>query len=381
MIQEALGLEPDNIQDIEEKLFIARFLDYFVEETFDFIYKDRNLEQYIKRLTDKIDTVEKGNEEDKLLKLSYDEKKILETIYRLKVRAEEIALSKGVKTSVDKRLRKLSLIVTLPLLAAITVLMFFPGVDLLFIFPILCVFCMVPQLLRSSVLKKWIKFKEENKNEVYTQNRDDIMILKSFVNEILNNIRAKLLELRVPLQLIKFGLYSRDYENLQLINQRTFRGVSQFYFAFEYPDGMAPFPIPENLQQYEQPLFPEKKGEKNFIVLTEMKGKDGVITSFIPTLKDTLAEKINQMLNDSEFSEAPRAFNEIIPNYSKEMGIYCVCGELAYIRSIQISNWKNQFKFYLFEGKECKCGESLYVLSLMDENTEVPEELKDIFLS
>ncbi|MFX1235191.1 MAG: hypothetical protein ACFFBY_11645, partial [Promethearchaeota archaeon] len=206
-------------------------------------------------------------------------------------------------------------------------------------------------------------------------------ILKSFVNDILTNIRAKLLELKVPLQLIKFGLYSRDYENLMLINQRTLRGVSQYYFVFEYPEGMAPFPIPENLQQYEKPLFSEQKPEKNFIVLNEMKGKDGVISSFIPTLKDIIADDINKMLNDSEFSEAPRPFNEIIPNYSKEMGIYCVCGELAYIRSVQISNWKNQFKFYLFEGKECKCGENIYAISLIDEDSEVPEELKNIFLS
>jgi len=381
LIQEALGLAPDDIQDIEEKLFIARFLDYFVEETLDFIYKDRNIEQYVKRLTDKIDTMEEGNEEDKLLKISYDEKKILETIYKLKIRAEEIALSKGVKSSVDKRLRNLNLIVTLPLLAAITILMFFPFIDLIFILPILCVFCVIPQLVRSSVYKKWLRFKDENKNEVYTNNREDIMILKSFVNEILNNIRAKLLELRVPLQLIKFGLYSRDYENLQPINQRTFRGVSQFYFAFEYPEGMEPYPIPEKLQQYDKSLFPEKKVEKNFIVLTNMQGKDGVIKSFLPTLKDTLADKINQILNDSEFSEAPQTFNEIIPNYSKEMGIYCLCGELASIRSVQITNWKNQFKFYLFEGKECKCGENFYALSLMDEDTEIPEELKDIFLS
>ncbi|MFX1458619.1 MAG: hypothetical protein ACFFBT_04050, partial [Promethearchaeota archaeon] len=244
----------------------------------------------------------------------------------------------------------------------------------------LCVFCMLPQLLRSSVLKKWLRFKEENKNEVYTQNREDIMVLKSFVNDILNNIRTKLIELKVPLDLIKFGLHSRDYENLQLINQRMMRGVSQFYFVFEYPEGMERFPIPESLQQYQQPLFPEKKYEKNFIVLTEMKGKEGIILTFVPSLKVELAKQINQMLNESEFSESPLNFEEIIPDYSKEMGIYCVCGELADITNVQICNWKNQFKFYLFQGKECKCGESIYAVSVMDEQAEIPEELQEIFL-
>ncbi len=380
MIQEVLGIKPEDIQDIEDKLFISRFLDYYVEETLDFIHKERNIEQYIKRLTDTVSKLEMGNEEDKLLKFNFEEKKVLELIHRLKVNAEELALSKGITTSVDKRLRKLSLIITVPLLVAIIGLMFIPNLEIMFLFPLLCVFCMLPQLLRSSVLKKWMRFKEENKNEVYTQNRDDIMVLKSFVNDILNNIRTNLIELKVPLQLIKFGLYSRDYENLQLINQRMMRGVSQYYFIFDYPEGMEPFPIPESLQQYEQPLFPEKKYEKNFIVLTEMKGIDGIIQTFVPSLKDKLAKEINQMLNDSEFSESPLNFKEIIPDYSKEMGIYCVCGELATITNVQICNWKNEFKYYLFQGKECKCGESIYAVSLMDEQAEIPEELKQIFL-
>ncbi len=380
MIQEALGIKPEDIQDIEDKLFISRFLDYFVEETLDFIHRDRSIEQYMKRLTDTVSKLEMGNEEDKLLKINYEDKKVFELVQKLKVRAEELALSKGIKTSVDKRLRRLSLIITAPLLVAIIGLMFIENLDILFLFPLLCIFCMLPQLLRSSVLKKWMRFKEENKNEVYTQNREDIMVLKSFVNDILNNIRTKLIELNVPLELIKFGLYSRDYENLQLINQRMMRGVSQFYFVFEYPEGMEPFPIPESLQQYQQPLFPEKKYEKNFIVLTEMKGKDGIIQTFVPSLKDKLAKQINQMLNDSEFSESPLNFKEIIPDYSKEMGIYCVCGELANITNVQICNWKNQFKYYLFQGKQCKCGESIYAVSVMDEQAEIPEELKEIFL-
>ena len=210
------------------------------------------------------------------------------------------------------------------------------------------------------------------------------MILKSYTGDILNNIRSSLLDMKVPLQLIKFILHSRDYENLKLINQRTMRGTNQYFFSFEYPPGMEPFPIPEILLQQEQQISSELKAttkpEKNFIVLTEMKGKDGVLTSFMPSLKSTLADKINDMLNNCDFASATKTFNEIIPN-SNELPIYCVCGELAEFNTIQICNWKNQFKFYLFEGKECKCEETIYVLSLMDDDTEIPKELKEIFSS
>ncbi len=42
ILQEALGLKPEDIQKVEKKLFIVRFLDYFSEEALDFIYKNKN---------------------------------------------------------------------------------------------------------------------------------------------------------------------------------------------------------------------------------------------------------------------------------------------------------------------------------------------------
>ncbi|MFW9937258.1 MAG: hypothetical protein ACFFD5_06385 [Candidatus Thorarchaeota archaeon] len=385
MIQEALGMNPKDIKDVEEKLFIARFLDYFSEETLDFIYKDRNMEQYLSKIVETINNLDMGDEEDKLLKMSFEEKQILETIQKIKTRTEELALSKGVKMAADKRLRRLTLYITVPMFIGVFALALIPNLNIYFLLPLLCVFCMLPQFLRSSVLRKWFRFKEENKNDVFTLNREDIIVLKSFAGETLNNIRAKLVELKVPLQLIKFTLHSRDYENLSLINQRSMRGVTQYYYNFEYPEGIEAFPIPEKLQQFEPQTVPEaikkEKSEKNFIVLTEMKGKDGIIESFIPTLKDSLADKINQMLNDSDFTPAKEDFKKIIPNYSEKQAIYCVCGEIAEIINTQICNWKNKFKYYLFEGMKCDCGEKIYVVSLMDESSEIPEELREIFQS
>ena len=385
ILQEALGLNPEDLKNIEAKLSIIKFLDYFSEETLDFIFKDRNVEQYITKISEKIEKFGLGGEEDKLLKKGFEDKEIVETVERLKANAEELAISKGISKSVDKRLKRLSLKVSAPLLAIAVIFLILPyigiPVDPFLMFPLLCVFCMVPQLVKSSVVKKWYSFKEENRREIYTKNRDDFLVLKSYIGEVLANIRSNLLEMEVPLELIKFSLFNRDYENLKIINQKKLRGLTEYYFSFEYPEGMEPFPIPETLrQQYEKPLIPEKqKDEKNFVVLTEMKGKDGVITSFIPSLKDNLADKINQLLNDSEFTESPLKFTEIIPNYSEDMAIYCICGEITEISVINICNWKNKFKFYLFEGKQCMCGDQIYALSLMDSSEEIPEELKDIF--
>ncbi|MCK4380812.1 MAG: hypothetical protein KAW51_06690 [Candidatus Lokiarchaeota archaeon] len=384
MIQEALGLGPTDIQDVEKKLFIVRFLDYFSEETLDFIFKDSTLNQYNKQITSHIEELSTKGEEDRLLKQSFESKKIFDTVFRLKGKAEEIATSKGVKGSMDKRLRRLTLYLTAPMFALIIVSFIWTEITMVLL-PVLCVFCMAPQLIKGRVVKKWFAFKEQNKNQIYTENKADIMVLKNFTGETLDNVRARLLELKVPLQLIKFTLNSRDYENVTLLNQKNIRGTMQYFYTFEYPQGVEPFQIPQQLMQYQQPIIPEKrkpeKLEKNFVVLTEMKGKDGIVNDFVPTLKDNLAEKINDMLNNSEFSKSPSDFTAIIPNYSEKMAIFCICGEVVEINVVQICHWKNQLKFYLFEGEPCNCGETVYALSLMDESAELPEELKDIFLS
>ncbi len=384
IIQEALGLGPTEIQDVEKKLFMVRFLDYFTEETLDFIFKDSTLNRYIKQITTPMEDFSEKREEDRLLKQSFESKKILDTVHKLKGRAEEIAISKGVKGSMDKRLRNLTFYLTIPMIALLVVSFIWTQISF-FLLPVLCVFCMAPQLIRGRIVKNWFEFKEQNKNQIYTENRADIMVLKNFTGEVLDNVRARLLEIKVPLQLIKFMLYSRDYDHLRLINQKNIKGMMQYFYTFEYPEGVEPFPIPQELLQFQEPLLPEirkaEKLEKNFVVLTEMKGKNGIINNFVPTLKDNLAEDINKMLNKSEFSKASNDFTTIIPDYSKTIAIYCICGEIVKIENVQICNWKDQFKFYLFEGEQCKCGETVYALSLMDEDAEVPEEFKDIFLS
>jgi len=389
-LQEALGISPEELKDIEGKLSVVKFLDYFSEEPLDFAFKERTVDQYVKKISEKINKFEFGGEEDKLLKKGFEDKKILETIKKIKGNTEELAISKGINRSVDKRLRRLNLMITGPLLGVALLFFLLPifgiNLDSFLMLPLICVFCMVPQFVRNSVVKKWFQFKEETRNELYLKNRDDVLVLKSYIAEVLANIRFELLELKVPLELIKFSLFTRDYEDLNVISEKQLKGMKEYHVSFAYPEGMDPFPIPESLkQQYDQPIFPERKkrdkAEKNFIVLTEMKGKKGVILNFVPSLKDNLADDINQMLSDSKFSDAKLGFSEIIPNYSTDNAIYCICGEVTEISSVHVCRWKDKFNFYLFEGTQCKCGDKIYAISLMDEGDEVPEELQDIFLS
>lgn len=387
-LQEALNIQPDDLKNIEGKLAIVKFLDYITEEPLDFAFKDRAIGQYIEKINGRMAQFDSSGEEDKLIKKGFEDKKILEVVNRIKTKTEEVALSKGMNKSVEKKFRNLNFIMTGTLVGVFIIFITLQVTGILtdtsFMLPLLCVLCIVPQFLRSSVTKKWYRFKEDTRTDVYTINREDILVIKSYVSEVLANVRSSLIELKVPLELIKFSLFHRDYEDFNVINQRPMRGLTEYFVSFEYPEGIEPFPIPAHLQQrYNQPVFAEKKRdekpEKNFIVLTEMKGKDGIITSFLPSLKDNLADQINKMLTDSDFSEPEMKLSSIIPNYSAETAIYCICGEIAKIETVHVCDWKNKFKFYLFVGKECTCGEQIYAVSLIDEADVIPKELQDIF--
>ena len=381
---QTLGIKPEEQVEIEKKLRLIKYFDLFSEQTFDLIYKDKFLENQFTEFSKWLESLGTMREEDKLIKQNYEAKQIKEIIYNLKSKAEKIASKNGYEIPFAKRYRNYYLLMTVPILAVfsvLTVLQLF-GINLmLFFFPLLCLVCFGPQMLKASLLKKWHDSKEQHKNDLYTESREDIVILKEFTNDILESIRQSLLEKKIPLQIIKFQLMSSDYDNLKVLGKFPIRNVPgeiQYLVSFEYPPGMEPFPIPEEFKQAEEAKNP-KKEEKNFIVFSELKANNGVISSFIPSLKDIIAEEINKALNSCDFNEAPEKIDSIIPGYSKEMAIYCKCGEIAKISSVQICNWKNQFKFYLFEGKTCKCGEKVYALSLMDDNDDVPEELKVIF--
>ena len=158
-LQEALGIKPEDLKDIEGKLSVIKFLDYVSEEPLDFAFKDRSIEQYAKKITERVNNFDSTKEEDKLLKKGFEDKKILEAVERIKTKAEEVAISKGISKSVEKKLRNLNFIIMAPLLAVAILFFILPlfgiTIDTYLMLLIVCVFCLVPQFVRNSAVKKW----------------------------------------------------------------------------------------------------------------------------------------------------------------------------------------------------------------------------------
>jgi preprotein translocase subunit SecG len=129
IIQESLGLNPTDIQEVEKKLFIARFLDFFSEDTLEFVFKERSINQNLERMMTYMKALEVEREEEKLLMQSFESKNVGGAIQSIKSRTEEIAISRGVKGSVNKRLKRLTLYITLPMFALLLVFTLIPGLS------------------------------------------------------------------------------------------------------------------------------------------------------------------------------------------------------------------------------------------------------------
>ncbi len=385
LIKEALGLDSELIAKIEKQLFIVKLIDSISEDIFDYIYRDRIVEKYL-------DTVKKnfselGEESELFLQETYEKNQIETSILNLKSEAEKVAQENDITSSVNSRIRRSSIMTFIPLVV-LMILMFIVPPDFSFYLMIpLCFICFLPQLIRGRIFKRWNDFKEENKKIFYQENREKIIQLKDFVQITLDNIHKILLDKKIPLELIKFSLSSGDYKNLKLINEQRIRGgITQYFFTLEYPPGVEPFPIPKIIRdKYMEPVVSKKKmeGADNFLILKNIKVSNGEIEQFEVELKENIKNEINSLLNSCEFEKA-KDFSLIMPNYTPETAIHCVCGEIAEFSNVQKCSWSDteseeKFEFYLFESEKCKCGEKNYVLSPMEENVKIPEKLKKIF--
>lgn len=385
IIRETLGLDSDTISKIEKQLFIVKLLDSISEDTFDYIYRHRVVHKYLESIKENLSYLDE--ESELFLQEEYEQNQIEKTVLGLKSTAEKVAQENNITKSLNSRIKQTSFITFIPLIVLMVLLFIIPPDYSFYLMIPLCFLCFLPQLIRGRIFQKWNEFKEENKKIFYEENREELNQIKDFVQIILDNIHKILLDKKIPLELIKFSLSSGDYKNLKLINEQRMRGgITQYFFTFEYPPGVEPFPIPEIIRdKYMEQVASKKKteGADNFLILKNIKVSNGEIEQFEVEFKEKLKKEINSLLNSCKFEKA-KDFSLIMPNYTPENAIHCVCGEIAEFSNVQKCSWSDtesdeKFEFYLFESEKCKCGEKIYVLSPMEEKVKIPEKLKKIF--
>ncbi len=382
-------------QHIEGELGLARFLDYTINEPFELIYQDKLLEKYKNQL---IKPLFGGNSEEETkdgrhlhLKQDYEELEIEEKYQSTIKEAEKIAKEeKGIKKPYLMNVKNFSMGIIGAVFVVFLILMALDKsgtVQQLYI-PIALVMCFFPRIIQKIYLKKWVEIKEELENKLFESKKEDMEDIKIFIQYILDDIRERLLERKLPLQVINFMLLSQDYENVKIVSTQDMRNIKHYILQFKYPEGMQPFEVPdqvkEKMRMQAGALSPEEEDDNDeFIVLKNpVFNQEGELVEYeVMHPKPITVEGIEELLNDSEFIDVERP-ELVIPNFDSNEKIKCECQEPIQFETMKTSETVFQdqrLEFYLLIGKKCKCGKNPFVVFISPGVPQTPDELVDIF--
>jgi len=392
---DSLNMSLDLRQVLEKELGLVKVLDYICNDPFDLCFQKNMLTTYDAQLTHPLlgesntsEALDPGRER---LKSLYHNLAIKDRIESLMEKAETLCISRGIKEPVQKRLSKMSLITITGTMVLYFVLLSIEALQAYstyILFPLMMVFCFLPQYLRTTIMKKWDAFKKEVKPPYFNENQLEIGEVKSFIQEVMNDARERMLTNRIPLQAVRFILFSKDYANIQVIETQNLRGTLNYIMQFQYEPGMEPFPMPgqpSELVDVQTTIAPPKKDEKDlFIILKSAKfDDDGALVNYDLTFPpQELHSQIDLLLSQSDFQpvENPR---EIIFNFNSNNSIFCDCGDSVKFINMKYCTSKDpkyeNFEFYLAIGETGSCGKTPYVLFASPGVAKIPQILKDLF--
>ncbi|MHA1674732.1 MAG: hypothetical protein ACTSYI_14020 [Promethearchaeota archaeon] len=377
-----------NFQDILEKeLGIIKVYDYAINNSLDLVFQPKLMEKYHDELiAPLLGTVEMNEFPDSGRMFLRDEWERLDV--RTKVsgvitHAEEVASTNGIKSSSQKVIGRWSVIIMVASMGLYFLLpTIFPEANTTTIMiPTFLFMCMGPQLVKTLIEKKFAKFKLEYLQSIIDDEQENIQDVRVFIQDIIDDVRDRLISQKVALEKIQFVLFSEGYTNVRFVRtQGGNRGSPlRSIYQFDYPEGMGP----PTSSQYGKSGIPEDDSNDMFIYLKRSEFDDeGRLATFTAEIPNKDNYKLPEaLLNASEFTEVdePDLVIEAFANYDK---IKCECGNSIQLYDMKTSHsaLHNDFEFYLMIGKKCsKCGKNPYVLCNSPGNEEIPGGLKQIF--
>ena len=376
-----------NFQDILEKeLGIIKVYDYAINNSLDLIYQPKLMEKYHNELIAPLLGTEEMNDFPDsgrmFLREEWQRLDVKTKVSGVITHAEEVASANGIKSSSQKVIGRWSIAIMVISMGLYFLLQSIPNVNTTTIMiPIFLVMCIGPQLIKTLIEKKFSKFKLEYMQAIVDEQQENIQDVRIFIQDIMDDVRDRLISQKVALEKIQFVLFSEGYTNVRFVrNQGGTRGSPlRSIYQFEYPEGMGPVVS----SQYGKSGIPEDDHNDMFIYLKKAEfDEEGRLATFTQEIPSKSNYKLPEaLLNASEFTEVdqPDLVIEDFANYDK---IQCECGNNIQLYDMKTSRstLHNDFEFYLMIGKKCtECGKNPYVLCNSPGNAEIPTGLKIIF--
>ncbi len=387
-IEEIVPPEKLEFKDILDKeVGLIKILDYVSNSVFDLIYQKKLMDKYNSDIVRPL-IGEIGQESEYLdggrlfLQEEYEKLNVEKNCNDMIQSAEKLAAENGVKRHVQKSIGIISMVIMAVSMAIfVGVSTLWPEASAWVMIPIVLVFCILPNSLRTLMMKKWTAFKNEHNQEIIEMNKESIEEIKIFIQDLIDDTQDRLLSNKISVQGIQFLLYSKDYTNLVFVREQVSKlGETQFLVHFANPEGMDQGTVSST---YGKSGIPEDDENDQFIVLNSAVFNDeGLLKeykqTFIPKDRDAFVEAL---LGGSKFHDVDNP-EYVISNFKENENIKCECGETIKFQDFKSceSILHEQFEYYLIIGEKCtKCRKNPFIIFNSPGNKEIPSGLKSLF--
>lgn len=384
--------DPTNLQFqeiLEKELGIIKVYDYAINYPMDLIFQPKLMEKYRQELIYPLIGKEDEPEPETadggrlFLREEYQRLEVEKKIDEIIGAAEEHARSKGVKSHINKQIQQFSIGIMVVSMVAYFTLIFTLGQDASrnWLIPIFLVMCTGPQLVRVLLSRRFEKFRAAHEAQVVESQYENIQEVKIFIQDVIDDVRDRLLSKGVAMEKIQFILFSEGYSNVQFVrNQGGTRGSPmRSVYQFQYPEGMGP----QAVHNYGSSGIQEDEENDLFIFLQNAKfNEEGQLIDFSQKISSKSEHRFPEaLLNASDFTSVdnPELVLQDFYNYDK---ISCECGHSVQLKSLKEcrSTLHDDFEYYLLIGEKCtQCHQNPYILVNSPGNAEIPKGLTRIF--
>lgn len=376
-------------QILDKEIGLIKILDYLSHSALDLIHQEKLMEKYRNEIIRPLIGV-KGEESEYLdggrlfLQEEYEKLNVEKNTDDIINAAEELAAENGITRHVQKTISIYTMVImAVTMVIFIAINTWVPDIGSYIMIPLMLVFCIAPQLIRSLMMKKWHAFKNEHDQELNESQSEKVGELKIFIQDLIDDTRDRLISNKVSVKGIQFVLYSKDYDNIVFVHEQQVQAGSGKQFVIRFL-GLEGEEQEDTISTYGKSGIPEDDENDQFIILKNARFNDESIlteydASFLPRDED---EFIEALLGGSKFNDVDNP-EYIIPNFKSYNDIKCKCGESILFQGLKTceSILHKNYEYYLIIGKKCeKCNTNPFILFNSPGNKEIPSGLSSIFL-
>jgi len=360
--------QPVEKSESEVELGLIKVLDFASNDTFEWIYEKKMLENYrnkvITPFVGEDDEADALGENRQRLRGEFYDNNIEGRLQDIISTAEVIAKTKRINRPFIKTWGMIQLAITMVLMIVMVLVSRILQLDNIFIWYMLAL-CIVPQGIKMLTDRQWKKIKSEITPLLMESEEENLREVKKYIENLLEDLKHRVIAKKMDVKKVQFVLFSSNYNHIQEIQQQPSKGTPKFLVGFGDVEGAA-----------------SGNDDDLFILLKNAKfGDDGDLTEYdLYYGTESEAERIEKLLNTSTFSSVDNP-NDVYKEFNENTSILCECGDPVVFKDLKYCSSKTYkgFEFYMGLGDASACGKEPYVLFTSPGNAEIPEKLKNLF--